>query len=230
MNPIQFECPHCHAVITGEASQYGRRVKCGKCLATMVVPPAPLGAEPPAARLIAGPADRAPAAPMAAEAETEIFQLSPVARSFSGLIFLALLLLGLATGLALYGKDFTWAPPGALLALALGAVVLLTVWIKVKASRYRLTNQRLFIHRGWLARHVDELELYRVKDVVVDQGLFPRLLGYGTITVLADDDTTPQMALINIGRPTVIKELIRTQYRAARQREGVRPTEFMHSP
>ncbi len=27
-----------------------------------------------------------------------------------------------------------------------------------------------------------------------------------------------------------VKELIRTQYRAARQREGVRPTEFMHSP
>jgi len=81
-----------------------------------------------------------------------------------------------------------------------------------------------------LAKHVNELELYRVKDVVVDQGILQRLLGYGTVTVLADDDTTPQVDLARISRPTKIKELIRTQYRAARQREGVRPTEFMKSP
>jgi len=88
----------------------------------------------------------------------------------------------------------------------------------------------LFIRRGWLAKHVDELELYRVKDVVVDQGILQRVLGFGTITVLADDDTTPRLELADIPSPTKFKEMIRTQYRAARQREGVRPTEFMHSP
>jgi hypothetical protein len=81
-----------------------------------------------------------------------------------------------------------------------------------------------------LAKHVNELELYRVKDVVVDQGVLQRLLGYGTITVLADDDTTPEMRLVRISRPTKVKEMIRTYYRAARQREGVHPTEFMQSP
>ena len=55
-------------------------------------------------------------------------------------------------------------------------------------------------------------------------------LGYGTITVLADDDTTPEVNLVRISRPTKIKEMIRTQYRAVRQREGVHPTEFMQSP
>jgi hypothetical protein len=65
---------------------------------------------------------------------------------------------------------------------------------------------------------------------VVDQGVLQRVLGYGTITVLADDDTTPQVALVGISSPTKIKEMIRTQYRAARQREGVRPTEFLQSP
>jgi hypothetical protein len=77
---------------------------------------------------------------------------------------------------------------------------------------------------------VNELELYRVKDVVVDQGAVQRLLGYGTITVLAADDTTPAVDLVGISRPTTVKEMIRTHYRAARQREGVRPTEFMKSP
>ena len=75
-----------------------------------------------------------------------------------------------------------------------------------------------------------ELELYRVKDVVVDQGGLQRLLGYGTITVLAADDTTPEVDLVGVSSPTQVKEMIRTQYRAARQREGVHPTEFMQSP
>jgi hypothetical protein len=77
---------------------------------------------------------------------------------------------------------------------------------------------------------VDELELYRVKDVVVNQGIWQRLLNYGTITVLTDDDTTPETDLVRISRPTEVKEMIRTQYRAARHREGVQPTEFMRSP
>src|ERR1035437_11036684 len=47
-------------------------------------------------------------------------------------------------------------------------------------------------------KHVNELELYRVKDVVVDQAGLQRLLGYGTITVLAADDTTPEVDLVGL--------------------------------
>jgi membrane protein YdbS with pleckstrin-like domain len=118
----------------------------------------------------------------------------------------------------------------ALVPLALGALLLLLIWIRVKSCMYRLTTQRLFVRRGWLAKHVNELELYRIKDVVVDQGALQRLLGYGTVTVLAADDTTPEVDLVRISRPTAVKEMIRTRYRAARQREGVHPTEFMQSP
>jgi len=77
---------------------------------------------------------------------------------------------------------------------------------------------------------VNELELYRVKDVKVDQGGLQRLLGYGTVTVLSADDTTPETDLVGVAKPVTIKEMIRTQYRAARQREGVHPTEFIKSP
>jgi len=48
--------------------------------------------------------------------------------------------------------------------------------------------------------------------------------------VLADDDTTPTVEMAGISRPAEVKEMIRTRYRAARQREGVRPTEFLQSP
>jgi hypothetical protein len=81
-----------------------------------------------------------------------------------------------------------------------------------------------------MSRHLNELELYRVKDVVVDQRFLQRLLGYGTVTIIADDDSTPTVSLAGVSGPTQVKEMIRTQYRASRQREGVHPTEFMQSP
>ena len=164
-----------------------------------------------------------------ANQETDIFTLSPVARAFPGQILLGVIFLGLGLVLAIRAQDSSWPRWVALVPFALGVLLLMLVWIKVKSYSYRLTTQRLFVRRGWLAKRVNELELYRVKDVVVDQGALQRLLGYGTITVLADDDSTPEVDLVRISRPTKITEIIRTQYRAVRARGGV-PTEFMQSP
>jgi membrane protein YdbS with pleckstrin-like domain len=230
MNPIQFECPHCHEIITGDESWYGQRVKCLGCQATILVPPTPVSTELQTARLIPEPAASAPIVPDAANQETDIFKLSPVARAYPGQILLGLSFIGLAIGLAIRAQDFPWPRWVALVPLALGVLLLLLVWIRVKSCSYRLTTQRLFVRRGWLAKHLNELELYRVKDVVVDQGVLQRVLGYGNITVLAADDSTPEVDLVGVSSPTKVKETIRTQYRAARQQEGVHPTEFMKSP
>ena len=105
-----------------------------------------------------------------ANQETDIFKLSPVARAFPGQILLGVIFIGLAIGLAIRAQDFSWPRWVALVPLALGVLLLLLLWIRVKSCSYRLTTQRLFVRRGWLAKHVNELELYRVKDVVVDQG------------------------------------------------------------
>jgi membrane protein YdbS with pleckstrin-like domain len=228
--PIKFECPHCHEINAGDETFYGRPVKCGKCETTILVPPAPVSAEPATARLIQDPVAAVPPALDHAAQETDIFALSPVARAFPGQILLGMLFIGLAAGLAIRARDLPWPAWGALVPFALGVALLLLVWIRVKSFRYRLTTQRLFVRRGWLAKHVNELELYRVKDVVVNQGAWQRLLGYGTITVMADDDTTPKVDLLGVSSPTKVKEMIRTHYRAARQREGVHPTEFMKTP
>ena len=230
MNPIQFECPHCHKTVAGDESLYGQRVNCQNCQAAILIPQAPPSTELQTARLIQEPATAPAIVPEGAQQEADIFKLSPVARAYPGQILLGLIFIGLAVGLAIRAQDLSWPRWVALVPLALGVLPLLLVWIRVKSSSYRLTTQRLFVRHGWLAKHVNELELYRVKDVVVDQGVLQRVLGYGTITVLADDDTTPEVGLVRISSPTKVKEMIRTQYRAARQREGVHPTEFMQSP
>ena len=202
----------------------------GAARVSLAAAQAPASTAPDRPLSMVEPVATAPSAATEPEPETEIFSVSPVARAFPGQLLTGWLLIGLAAALAMRIPDFErpdWVP---LIPLALGALMLLLLWVRLKSSRYRLTTQRLFVQRGWLARHVNELELYRVKDVVVSQGTVQRLLGYGTVTVVADDDTTPEVQLVNLTQPAALKEMIRTQYRAARQREGVHPTELIQTP
>ena len=139
--------------------------------------------------------------------ETAIFELKPAYRAHLGLLVWGVLL----------------APVG------IGLILLARAWYLVASTRYRLTSQRLFAQTGLIAKNVEEVELFRVKDVTLSQGVLDRLLGVGTVTVLSTDDTAPELDLAGIRDPLAAKEALRTAFRAARQREGLRTGEFIAS-
>lgn len=139
--------------------------------------------------------------------ERPIFELQPAARAYLGSIFWGIVLLPIVIGLFL----------------------LLRVWYRTKAVRYRLTTQRLFVQTGLVAKKLEEIELFRVKDVTLSQGFLQRLLGVGTVVVLSSDDTTPRLELAGIRQPMETKETIRNAYRTSRQREGLRMGEYIPS-
>ena len=140
--------------------------------------------------------------------EQPVFELKPAVRAFLGLMIWGVLL----------------AP-----VFGLGLLLLLRVWYRVASTRYRLTTQRLFAQTGLIAKNLEEVELFRVKDVTLSQGVLDRLLGVGTVTVLSTDDTAPELDLAGIRDPLAAKEALRTAFRAARQREGLRTGEFIAS-
>lgn len=110
----------------------------------------------------------------------------------------------------------------------IGLFVLFGVYIRIKSTKYKLTDQRFFVQTGFFSKNVEELELFRIKDVSMKQGLFDRLLGVGHVTILSTDDSTPVVHIIGISNPEKVKEAIRSQSRAARKSEkGL--TEFIQS-
>lgn len=141
------------------------------------------------------------------EEEQEIFVLRPAITSQLGLIVLGILLLCFGVGL----------------------IFLILAWYRIASRRYRLTTERFFCYRGLIAQHMDELELYRIKDVKMDQGVLDRIFKTGTITIHSTDDTTPLLRMEGISHPEEVKEQIRCFYRNARQKEGAHVTEFIHS-
>lgn len=140
--------------------------------------------------------------------EQLIFETKPAARAYLGTILAGLVLLPL---------------------FLVGGLLWLRVWYLVASTRYRLTTQRLFVQTGLIAKHVEEVELFRVKDVTLSQGVLQRMLGVGNVVVLSSDDTAPQLVLAGIPDPLAAKEQLRGAFRAARQREGLRMGEYIPS-
>ena len=75
-------------------------------------------------------------------------------------------------------------------------------------TRYALSEDRIFIRRGWLNIHQDEVILYRVRDLCVKVNLWQRIFGVGTVTVTSTDKSVPVLTLKNIRQPFEVKELI----------------------
>ena len=94
-------------------------------------------------------------------------------------------------------------------------------------TRYRLSEDRLFISVGFLSIKDDEILLYRVRDLDTKRTLWQRMFGVGTITVYSSDRTMPVLALRNVKDPMFVKELIHKQVEESKIKRRVRFGEIM---
>jgi uncharacterized membrane protein YdbT with pleckstrin-like domain len=110
--------------------------------------------------------------------ESVIYEGHPSWRSTFGFYFLGILVAAAAVVIGVLA-DKTG------IGLAAGGVILVVVlivgWVRRITTRYLITNRRLQIRRGLLAKHVEETRIDRVVDVTVHQGVFDRILQIGAV-------------------------------------------------
>lgn len=143
------------------------------------------------------------------------------------------ILLGIAglAGMILAGGDVLQVPPLAPLALTLAALVIFAwKWIGYLGATYEVTPERLIIHRGIFVKSIDEIELYRVKDVRLDFTLISQWANLGTIGITSSDETTRNGALTlpDIHNARQRREELRLLVDAARQKRRVREIDMVH--
>jgi membrane protein YdbS with pleckstrin-like domain len=70
---------------------------------------------------------------------------------------------------------------------------LVTVYraLRVRAARYTLTNEQLVMRLGLVGRAAHYIELYRVKDIIINQNFFERILGLMDVSIISIDAATP---------------------------------------
>ena len=109
-------------------------------------------------------------------------------------------------------------------AIGVGLVVIAVRWLRNLAASYEITDQRLIVKRGIVMKSIDEIELYRIKDVRVDYSLVNQLTDIGTITITSSDRTTgnAQFVLRDIPAARERREGLRKLVDRARRLRGVR--------
>lgn len=106
--------------------------------------------------------------------------------------------------------------------------IFIALWkfLVVKTWKIEITDQRLITEKGVLSKTTDELELYRVKDLRLDQPLLLRLVGLSNIVLLTSDRTNPTVIIPSITDGKNVREKLRVAVEARRDMKGVRETDF----
>jgi uncharacterized membrane protein YdbT with pleckstrin-like domain len=112
--------------------------------------------------------------------------------------------------------------------VGVGFVIILVKWVANLGITYELTANRLVLRKGIFVKSVDEVELYRVKDVRLDFTLINQMAGIGTITIDSSDETTREAPLVmpDIANAAARRENLRSLVDVARQKRRVREFDF----
>src|SRR5690242_364155 len=119
--------------------------------------------------------------------EQVIFEGHPSWRSILG-FYIKGLLIAVVIG-AILGVAVT-IPAGSGAGAAVLVLLLIAGWLKRVFTTYAITNKRLYIRRGIVARREQQTQLSRIQNVNTNQSVFQRLLAVGTVdfdTAAGDD-------------------------------------------
>ncbi|MEP2775061.1 MAG: PH domain-containing protein [Luteolibacter sp.] len=116
--------------------------------------------------------------------------------------------------------------PPAFIALILPAIYALWRYLTVRCQTFELTTERLRITKGVINQSIDEVELYRVKDMVVERKWWMRLTGLGNVQLQTSDRSLPHVDIPAIRDCIGLREELRKKVEAMRDKKRVREMDF----
>lgn len=96
-------------------------------------------------------------------------------------------------------------------------------FVKSRGVHYKITTQRIVVESGLFSKRMDQIDIYRINDYVVERPFGQRLVGTGNIVLSAMDRSTPDIRLA--GLPTdvmALYEKLRVATEESKRMRGVR--------
>jgi uncharacterized membrane protein YdbT with pleckstrin-like domain len=112
------------------------------------------------------------------------------------------------------------------LSLLIGGPWIIYRYFATKNTYFRLSSERLFLETGVFNKTSEELELYRVKDSRTDRPLLNRMFGLGTVVVITNDASTPEVKLQGIENAKDFRERLRRCVETRRRETKTRDIEY----
>jgi uncharacterized membrane protein YdbT with pleckstrin-like domain len=110
-----------------------------------------------------------------------------------------------------------------LLAILTVGLALIVFVVRSRGTHYRVTTQRVIVETGLLSKRLDQIDLYRIHDYVVERPIGQRLVGTGNLVLATVDRSTPAVRLAGLSTDVVqLYERLRAATEAEKRRRGVR--------
>ena len=88
-------------------------------------------------------------------------------------------------------------------------------------TRYTLTGEKLIVEDGFLHQHLDEVRLYRIRDVGLNRSMRERLLGLGSISIASTDQTMGNFSIERVRDSRQVMNLLSELVEENRRRNYV---------
>ena len=140
-----------------------------------------------------------------------------VLRTRTSLKSLAALYLGLgALGVVIWWTGWTFDTGLSPLSVAGAGLLPLLLgigygWLVRLGTEYRLYGESLEVESGLVTRSIDNLQLFRVRDLRLRQSIPGRLLGVGDVLVTSTDQSTPHLTIRGVEDPRALYDALREQ-------------------
>ncbi len=94
----------------------------------------------------------------------------------------------------------------------------IAAWIKRSSDEFVITNKRLVVKTGFISRDTIELNLNKVESIQVEQSVWGRMLGFGTISIHGTGETS--QVFKRIADPLGFRRKYQEQYDQYTQTRG----------
>lgn len=94
-------------------------------------------------------------------------------------------------------------------------------------TKYKLTEEKLYISSGLLNTKEEEIRLYRILDMTLTRSLEEKIFAIGTIGCDSADKSTPKFQIKRIKQSNEVKELLSEMVEEQRVKKRVGSREFM---
>jgi len=111
--------------------------------------------------------------------------------------------------LAFSTSSTSWRWIGLLIGIL--AVLFAVVYVKLQVlnTLYRVYGDRVEIESGILTKKIENVALFRIRDIGLKQGFLGRILNFGDISLASTDASAPQMVIRGVDQPRELYESLR---------------------
>jgi membrane protein YdbS with pleckstrin-like domain len=226
---IEYHCPKCGKQRVAQDQEAGTTYTCS-CGNVNMLPEAPPAPEPePQAEAEPKPWPPGPPEDNGDDSPQVVYEGHPSQLEnlplMMGLFVVGLLVFlvlpGLFERLGGEGRPWWWG-----FWIAMGLTLAYLVWLTVKmlklrCTHYIITEEHIVVESGVLFKNVDNIDMFRIQDVNMKQGLMQRFLGIGNLVVESSDQSMPTVVLKNIPDPRIVFERLRKAAATADKKRGV---------